>query len=170
MCLYSYSTQARNFIRRGSHHITGSVINCGREGQLESAESSDQCCYMYPGICSSAVGPVAQWQEHLGSIRKVPGLNPSWIPVEFFLLQPASTVNFLPTNIELCWQWIVPIWLYSTWTWLNGCGLHVLTCAASGQPHANIMRHSVHCVKCFGCCSLKLATNKAELFCPLNHY
>jgi len=28
------------------HHITGSVISCGREGHLESAKYSDQCCYM----------------------------------------------------------------------------------------------------------------------------
>ena len=45
---------------RDLHHITGSVINCEREGQLESTKSSDQCCYMYPGLCSSAVGPVGQ--------------------------------------------------------------------------------------------------------------
>ena len=34
------------------------------------------------------MGPVAQWQEHPASIRKVPGSNPSWIPefsAEFFL-------------------------------------------------------------------------------------
>ena len=40
------------------HHITVSLIFC-----------VDQCCYMYPGLRSSAIGPVAQWQE--------PQLDPS---------------------------------------------------------------------------------------------
>ena len=48
---------------------------------------------------SSAVGPVAQWQEHLDSIRKVPGLNPSWIP-DFQLISQAYIRNTYTSLME----------------------------------------------------------------------
>ena len=47
---------------------------------------------------SSAVGPVAQWQERPTSNRKVLGSIPSWIPVDFFSLSKHQVV---PAYIEL---------------------------------------------------------------------
>ena len=94
MCLYIC-----NSIRRDLHHVTGSVINCERDGQL--AKSSDQCCHMHPGLCSSAVGPVAQWQERLASIWEVPGSNPGWIlGSQDLFLSPKPIPAFIHAYIE----------------------------------------------------------------------
>ena len=41
----------------GERKKAGIVINIAREGQLELAKSSDSAA-IYPGLCSSAVGPV----------------------------------------------------------------------------------------------------------------
>lgn len=44
-------------ICRKSWDPAGIVMNIAREGQLELAKSSDSAA-MYPGLCSSVVGPV----------------------------------------------------------------------------------------------------------------
>ena len=57
---------------------------------------------MEPSICSSAVGPVAQWQEHPASIWKFPGSNYSWIPdfsAEIFL-SPITCINNIVLAVD----------------------------------------------------------------------
>ena len=76
---------------------------CEREGQLESAESSHQCCCMNPGLCSSAVGPVAQWQDHPASIRKVSDLNTCLHRT--FLIWIAGVWNCYRFSC-LIWSWV----------------------------------------------------------------
>ena len=104
MDLYSLqlSTQAHNSICRECppHHR-----QCNQLWERRSAGIGRvlwPVLLMYPSLCSSAVGPVAQWQEHLASIQKVTGLNPSWIPAFSvdFCLSPKPISAFIPAYTE----------------------------------------------------------------------